>query len=136
MTTLTDSRHTLAAVDTTPPRLQAFATLPLAERRAIVLALHVRDGLSQLEIARAVGVHPSTIGRQLQRAGVFSPRAPRADSGQPRPKRRLVLTPRELDAADRVAAHLRALPRSARLRVLQWSREVLADPDAHDATAV
>lgn len=129
-----EHRRALASVDTSPERLALFPTLTTEERRRIVCALHVRDGLSQLEVARAVGVHPSTIGRQLERAGVFKPRQPRADVGQSRRRKRVVLSPKELEAADRVAEELRHLPRPARRRVLQWSHGVLADADERTHT--
>lgn len=123
---------TLRTVDTSPVALAQYQTMPLEQRRLVLLALHVRDGKTQLEIARAVGVHPSNVGRQLQRVGVLTMR-----QASPRARRRTkkldpLPSPRERAAMERVEAELRPLPRNARRRVLRWAQTVLAASQSDD----
>ncbi len=130
-TTSTDSAllETLRAVDTSFATLVNIRTMPPEQRRLVMLALFVRDGKTKQEVAQMIGVHPSNVGRQLEKAGVIT-RKPRSIAAEALPpdddEAEPVLTERERFAMEQVQRQLMPLHRSERRRVLRWARDVLA----------
>lgn len=114
-----------ADVDTSPPVLARYRFLAPDARKRVLLALVVRDHLTPAAIAKAVGMHPATIGRQLAKAGLHSAATDQPPPPSHTPRHRV---PREQVrvAQERVHEVLLPLPRDARAEVLSWAYSTLA----------